>query len=102
MSVASLAMPCPSTRSRRLRKPASLTLMLDGVPYDVRAFDIGDIDGDGLSINGMEHRLTCPKGENFQVYGCFHEETGEHGNYCERCERDGCHHIVGLAGVGLL
>jgi hypothetical protein len=97
MSVATLASPT-ATRSRRTRTRATLTLIVEGVPYDVRCFDYDDSESiDGLSGTGMEHSLCGPDGERFRVYGV---ETNR--SYCQCCGRDGCPHIRALDDVGLL
>jgi hypothetical protein len=101
MSIATLDRPAlaTTTRARRAaRKPATLSLMVDGVPYDVRCFEIDDSRcGDGLSVTGMEHSLRGPSGPRFQVYGLAFNAS-----HCQRCDRDGCAHILALADVGLL
>jgi hypothetical protein len=100
MSTATLDRPAPSTSTRRrtVRKPATLTLMVDGVPYDVRAFDIDDsVSPEGLTDAGLEHSLQGPTGPRFQVYSVDHQKC-----HCQRCDGDGCAHIRAMAEVGLL
>jgi hypothetical protein len=99
MTTATLDRPALSTSTRRrtVRKPATLTLDVDGVPYDVRAFDIGSEYGDGLSAGGLEHSLQGPTGSRFQVYTKDHRSC-----HCQCCDGDGCAHIRAMAEVGLL
>jgi hypothetical protein len=86
-------------RPRTARRAATLTLTIDGIAYDARAFDF---DGDGQSVNGVEHSLRGPTGDRFQIYGCSDGTPGGPQNYCERCRRDGCRHILALSDVGLI
>lgn len=90
MSIATISQP---RRTRAARRPATLTLTVQGVPFDVRPYDY---EGDGQSTTGIEHTLRGPEGPRFAVYGV------EGGFHCDRCERDGCVHIYALGDVGLI
>jgi hypothetical protein len=88
-----------SARPRTARRAATLTLTIDGVPFDVRAFDT---DGDGLGGTGVDHSLCGPDGLRFHVFGCVAGCSDDCQQFCERCESDDCPHISALEDVGLM